>query len=235
MIVPQTRRRGRRLGLVTTLVDGSTIIGSSPIQHPIVGGPVPVRPPVVNKVNPIVYPTPSPIATPVGYPVSPWTTPGAPVPVVGPVWGSYSGNGSPSGWSGRGGYGGASSQYSQANNPTSENNLAQLTLQYQQNPSSLTAQQWQQLQEAGVIPGTSPYSNAAYTSTSGASGAIDPATGVPYATELAAAQAAETTTAAATASTGLTTDLSTDYAGIPLYGWLAAGALLFVLMSGKRR
>jgi hypothetical protein len=75
------------------------------------------------------------------------------MPVDYPVWGR-----TPPSWQNP--YAGGLAQQN-PNNPTSQNNLAQLVLLYQSNPSSLTSQQWQQLQAAGVIPGTVPYSNAA--------------------------------------------------------------------------
>jgi hypothetical protein len=232
------RNRRRRLGLgVSTIVNGTLEMGASPIFT------------TARQIRPVGRPVPiAPVAFPGGNPTNPWgggawgnPPVSGPVPVTLPG-GSVSPNGGgwQAPWGGRGGYGGqynegGSWNPSNPNNPTSANNLAQLTLQYQTNPSSLTEQQWQQLQAAGVIAGTVPYSNASLVSGSG-TGAIDPNTGQPYATELAAAEAAAAGgTTAAVAGTGLSTDLSTEYAGIPLYLWLGGGALLFVLMSGKRR
>ena len=109
-------------------------------------------------------------------------------------------------------------------------NLAQLQALYQSNPSSLSPAQLQQLQTAGTIAGTVPSSSSSLlTPTSG--GAIDPATGVPYATELATAQAAVATPAS---GTDIGTMLETDYYGLPLIAWLGIGGAAFVLLSRKR-
>lgn len=110
-------------------------------------------------------------------------------------------------------------------------NLAQLQALYQSNPNSLTPQQIQALQAAGTIAGTVPNTSASLlTSTTG--GAIDPATGVPYATELAESQAAAGTTA--TSGTDIGTMLETDYYGLPLIAWLGIGGAAFLLLSRKR-
>jgi hypothetical protein len=146
----------------------------------------------------------------------------------------------PPGWGGGysgGGYSGGGYGWSTASdNPSSPNNLAQLLLQYQSNPSSLTAQQWQQLQAAGAIPATNPYSNASLTqSSSGMSASgIDPATGVSYATELAAAQAASSTASSSSVIGTDPTTGATTILGIDWY-WLAGGAVLLFLFTGKRR
>lgn len=126
-----------------------------------------------------------------------------------------------------------------SDNPASSNNLATLVLQYQSNPSSLTQQQWQQLQAAGVIPSTVPYSNAGLvnptaSSTAASSDAIDPTTGVPYATELAAAQAGLTATTSSSVIGTDPTNGATTIFGVDWY-YLAAGAVLLYMFMGKRR
>lgn len=144
--------------------------------------------------------------------VGPIISPSYPVP-----WG-----GNPSAWSG----------YAGANQPSSPGNLALTTQQYYSNPASLTPQQWSQLQAAGVIPGTVPYSNSALVSPSGApstSGAIDPATGLPYAQELAAAQVSPSSSIIGTdPTTGATTILGIDWY------WLAGLAVVAYAFLGKR-
>jgi hypothetical protein len=90
-----------------------------------------------------------------------------------------------------------------------------------------------------VIPGTVPYSNASLVNPNGSatSSAIDPATGVPYATELAEAQAAATTTTAAASSSVIGTDPTTGATtifGIDWY-WLAGGLVVLYMFTGKRR
>jgi len=213
------RMRGRRastgFGIVSTEVNGALTYGSPVISR----GPIAVREPV-RPVGP-------------SYPVGPVD----PVYSGGPTqWG-----GNPpqaGGWPGSG-YGGGYgySSYQNPNNPTSQNNLAQLAELYNSNPSSLTQQQWQQLQAAGVIAPTVPYSNASLVS--GTSSAIDPATGISYATELAEMQASglTTTTTAASASSIMgidPTNGATTIFGIDWY-YLAAGLVLVYVMTGKRR
>jgi len=229
MITAQRQRR-RSLGLVSTLVRGSLEYGSSPVpagttfrasSNPPPKTIGPAQPRIWTPVAPIVPISPLP---PIVGPDPVWTGGGG-------SWQNGGGQYQPGGGGWRGG------GYPNPNNPTSENNLAQLTLQYQSNPNSLTSAQWDQLQAAGVIAGTVPYSNASLVNPSSpfsSSSGIDPNTGLPYAEELAAAQAA-TISPTTAAGTGISTDLSTPYAGIPLYIWLGGGVLLFVLMSGKRR
>jgi len=88
-------------------------------------------------------------------------------------------------------------------------NLAQLQQLAQTNPSALTTQQWAMLQAAGTVPSTLPYSSASQLSTA----------------------APTTDTSAAPASSF---DLSADYAGIPLWGWLAGGGLILFLVMNKK-
>jgi hypothetical protein len=162
----------------------------------------------------------------------------------------FPGPGGP-GWGGGGGgsYSGGSSTWGSSsswgsgnpNNPTSQNNLAQLVLLYQSNPSSLTQAQWQQLQAAGVIPSTVPYSNAALVNPQASSatgaGAIDPATGIPYATELATAEAGDTTATAATSSifgVDPANGASTIF-GIDWYYVVGGGVLAYALFSKSGR
>jgi hypothetical protein len=219
MIVGTTRRRhGRRsLGVLSVPVNGS-LVYANPVS---INRDVPVRGVPIRPVGP-AYPPGGVIAE-----VRPIT----------PAWGS-----NPQQW-GPGYSGGSyvSTGYQNPNLPTSQNNLAQLTLLYQSNPSSLTPGQWQQLQTAGVMPATVPYSNAALVNPSGTTAAsgIDPNTGMPYASELAAAQAAAAGTSALTTSSSVLgvdpTSGATTIFGIDWY-WVAAGGFLVLyLMSGKRR
>ena len=209
--VTRKRRGVRGLGVLSVPVNGSLIYANPVISSRVSSPPVrqggPARP-VINPDQP---------AAPIYQPQpQPWG--GTPPQATG---GSFYGSG-----------------YQSPNNPTTQNNLAQLYQLYLSNPSSLTAPQWSQLQAAGVIPSTVPYSNAPLVNPAGSlstSTAIDPATGVPYATELAAAQAAATTgSASSVIGTDPTTGATTVF-GIDWY-WLAAGGLvLMYVMSGKRR
>jgi hypothetical protein len=219
MLVSRKSRRGRGraastgFGIVAVPINNSFIYSSpvSSASRAVIGRPAPYIP---------IVTSPKPVVAPIGRPAPFLPISGGP-PIIGPY-----------------AYGGGSYV---SNNPSSQNNLAQLTLQYQSNPASLTQLQWQQLQAAGVIPQTTPYSDAAYvTPSSSNSSAIDPATGVPYATELAQAQAAgtaaATTTAAASSSvigTDPTTGATTIF-GIDWY-WLAGGLALLYVFTGKRR
>ena len=210
-------RRGRlgRLGVNSAVVNGS-LIYSNPIA--VSKTPVAVRP-----KSPIIPVRPIGPARPVAITNGSQTSNGSGiVPTVSNPWGGMYSNtygGQPGG--------------TYAGNPaqTSQTNLAQLTLLYQTNPSLLTQAQWQQLQAAGVIPSTVPYGDSSLitgtaTSSTTDSG-IDPATGVPYATELAEAEAGS--------SSSIGTTLSTAYAGVPLYAWLGGAVVLYFLMSGGKR
>jgi len=219
----------RGLGASSAIVGGTLQVGPSisraaPVMRPV--GPArPVGPGAFSHA-------PTPVTSPTN---PPWRGRGGngsqPAPLQnGQGWWQQNGQGG--GYGGGGGYSGGGNGGWTSDNPSSQNNLAQLLLQYQSNPSSLTAQQWAQLQAAGVIPSTVPYSNASLVNpTSVSSSAIDPATGVPYSTELAEAQELSATTAS---TSGISTALSTLYAGIPLYIWLGGGALLFIVLSKRR-
>jgi len=206
-----TQRRGRRrLGIVSTMVNGGLTYGSPAI--PRANTITAIRP--VGPARPVNTFSPGLPINPPGYANNPIGF--NPTPYQGQPIGPSSG------------YGG--SQYIGASNPTSQNNLAQLTLLYQANPSSLTAQQWSQLQAAGVISPTVPYSNASLVNPNSSSYSSELA-----AEEAAAAAAATTSTTTTAATPGLSTTLETDYSGIPLYAWLGGGVLLIYLFMGKRR
>jgi hypothetical protein len=115
--------------------------------------------------------------------------------------------------------------------------MAQLIQQYNSNPASLTPEQWAQLQQAGVIPSTLPYSSASLVATGSnvgtapVSGGTDPnclaagMTGGPY---------PNCTPAAATASSA-TDFLSTMYGPLTGLEWLIGAAAAYLLfMRGKR-
>jgi len=244
------RRGGGGLGVVSTMVNGGLTYGSSVVPassnlrlrwQPVGPARVPTAPIQIGPAQPVT------------------TNPSQPWGSNPPQWG---GNPSPDGFPVAGGsqYGyssestqsgpgwsstyGSSSQYgpssggSNPNNPTSANNLALLTQQYYNNPSSLTQQQWQQLQAAGVISSTVPYSNASLVSPSGSastSSAIDPATGIPYSEELSAATAAAATTTSTSSFVGTdpTTGATTIF-GIDWY-WIAGLAVVAYAFTGKRR
>jgi hypothetical protein len=223
MLYRSNLRGRRRLGLVSVPVGASLVYGSSVvpaisnIRRPVAIGPARVRPMPPIQVGPAM-----PYDPVYSGPGSQW---GANPP--GGVWGS------------RSVYGSSSSYGPNPNNPSSQNNLAMLTQQYYSNPASLTALQWQQLQAAGVIPGTVPYSNAGLVNPSASlsmpssAGAIDPATGLPYAQELAAQQAALTTPAASSVIGTDPTTGSTTIFGVDWY-WLVAAVGLVYVFSGKR-
>jgi hypothetical protein len=89
--------------------------------------------------------------------------------------------------------------------------LAQAMSVYNTNPGNLSANQWAQLQAAGVIPSTLPYSSAGQLATA------------------AAAPAAATTTA----PTDLGTQISDFLGSIPWWGYAIAGVGAFFLLSGS--
>jgi hypothetical protein len=232
MFLRTKNQRGLRrgLGTVSTPVAGTIVFGSNPISRVWGGNPLRSGPfPVSSPTRPPGYLGPINVR-PVGpaYPVSPIANPTQPAPWT-PPWqsGGYGGGGN-----------GYSSPWSAAGSPygsqPSSNSLATAQALLASNPSLLTPQQWSQLQAAGLVAGTLPYSSAGLvTTTAGTSvdsSAIDPATGIPYATELAAAQAG-------TSSTDIGTTLSETVLGLPLYLWLVigGGAVLLMSRSGGRR
>jgi hypothetical protein len=96
--------------------------------------------------------------------------------------------------------------------------LAQAMSVYNTNPGNLSANQWSQLQAAGVIPSTLPFSSAGQLASSAA------------ATNAAAAAAA------ATPSTDIGTEISDFISSVPWYVWAGGTVLVVYLMggSGKR-
>jgi hypothetical protein len=245
---PKMGRRGG-LGTVSVPISGSLVYGSSPSRAPWGGRPpayVPITRGPWTPSSPV-----TPVTTPVqtapvtSTPANPWGGsppqwqgnpsygPGGPYNPGGPnsPYGGYGGSG---GY--QGGYGNnQNSQYGPVSSQNNQQNLALAQQVLATNPSSLTPQQWSQLQSAGLVPSTLPYSSAASlsptittgASTADASSAIDPTTGVPYATELAEAEAGSSSSA--------TTALTTTYAGLPLYLWLIIGGGGVYLLSGRRR
>jgi hypothetical protein len=201
--------------VVSTIVGGGLVYGSQPIARPIVrpvGGSPPMRYVPPAQIGPSQPFTPTDGN---GSGIQPW---GGSPPAT--QWG---GNPSTYGWPQYGG----SSQYQGANNPTSQNNLAQLTLLYQSNPASLTSQQWSQLQAAGVISGSTPYSDASL---------VNPQSSAATLLEQEEAAAAADTTTATTATTtssilgvdpanGATTIFGLDWYYVAGFGLIAAWLL----------
>jgi hypothetical protein len=214
--------RNRGLGTVSTPVAGSLVFSSNPVgnsflRRPAHGWPV--------SAVPVAAPISTPIVGP-AYPVWGGNPPGPASPSPLP-WQSGGANGP--GWQGNPTWTAAGSPY--GSQPTSQS-LAVAQALLATNPGLLSQSQWTLLQQAGLVSSTLPYSSAGLvTPTAGSSvassSAIDPATGVPYATELAAAQAGST-------STDLGTTLSADYGGLPLYAWLAGGGLLVYMLMGRK-
>jgi hypothetical protein len=209
----------RGLGTIATPVAGSMILSSNPVGSPSGG-----------------------IADPRGIRGT-WNTnyrlrmlppqPGGPGPggPMCPAWGC----GTPPPWQGGGsGWTAGGNPYgSSPLNPTgSQLAIAQSLLQT--NPSLLNPTQWQLLQQAGLVASTVPYSSAGQITTS-SGGAIDPATGVPYSQELAAAQAGVGATA--TTASWFTDPTQELISGIPNWALVAAGGVGVYLMmrpAGRR-
>lgn len=226
MLLRTKNQRGLRrgMGTVSTPVAGTIVFGSNPVRPaprpiaPIRVGPYPVR-----AVGP-AYPISRPLA-----PLAPmypgWQNGGS-----GPSTPDYTGGYGSGGYGGGNGWSAGGSPFGSQPN---SNSLATAQALLASNPSLLTQAQWSQLQAAGLVSSSLPYSSASLvTTTAGQSvdaSAIDPATGVPYATELAAAQTGGTT--------DIGTTLSETVLGLPLYLWLAiaGGGFLLLSRSGGRR
>jgi hypothetical protein len=226
----------RGLGTIATAVNGSMILSSNPVGPTF--GSKPLR-----HVAPTLVPSPT-IPTWGSNPPGPvwsgsgstgtWQTGGQGWQSGGQGWQANPGNGGGGGWSAGGSVYGSSPL-----NPSgaSTQALAAAQILLQTNPGLLTQQQFTLLQQAGLVSNTIPYSEVSQiTPTSSAlttstATVNDPncvaagCTGGPY----------PNCTCAAAASSDLGTTLSTDYAGVPLYGWLAGGGLLLFMFMGKRR
>jgi hypothetical protein len=204
---------------------GPTQSPSSPIS-PAWG----VYPPLVGPVGPV------PVTT------SPWwsTPPQLPGAGSGPVQAPWGGNpswgGAPPWTAGNSPYGSSPlSPYGSSGYGSSQSNaqaLATAQALLATNPSLLSPQQYQLLVQAGLISSSTPYSSLSQiaptvgTASLDTSNAIDPTTGVPYATELAEAEAGGTS--------AMGTTLSTEYGGIPLWGWLIGGGGLVIILMKRR-
>jgi hypothetical protein len=227
-------------------------VGPSPFVPVSIGvkGPVGINPvPVGPVIGPMRWRNPSGGSGVVS------TSPNWPSP----VWGGSPGssNGSGGGWQGRtgsnwqsgqggGGWGGggssspwspASSPYgSTPQNPNNSQALAAAQALLATNPSLLTPQQFQMLQQAGLVSNTLPYSSVSNInpttpltgSTAATASVNDPncvaagCTGGPY---------PNCTCAAATDETS---SLDADVEGLPLYGWLIIGGVGLYLLTRRR-
>lgn len=214
--------------------------------------------PVVSTVARIA-PLPTPVVAQPQPIVRPITTTSPQQPTYGGGAGGYGRGGYQRGGSGGSGGGGGYQRWRQGqqyqsgqgqqgqnwwqnqnnpNNPNNPENLAQLEQLYQQNPSQLTSQQWQQLQAAGIIPSTLPQSEAGEVTPTGSTTAPDPEclaigmTGGPYPNCIPSTAGA--TAATATTGTDIGTELSTDVGGLPLYAWLLIGGVGLYLLVSKR-
>ena len=214
-----TRRRGG-LGTVATQVGNSLVYSSDPVARA-----APVR---------------GTIAYPGGSRRAPSTNTSTVQTGRGSVWGG--GSGIAPAWGGQGPstWSAGSSPYgSTAQNPTNSQALAAAQALLATNPSLLSQQQFQMLQAAGLVSNTLPYSSVSQITpttplTSSTAAVNDPncvaagCTGGPYPNCVCPATAS---------STDIGTVLSTTYAGLPLYLWLAigGGALFFLTQKSGRR
>jgi hypothetical protein len=242
MIISNRGRRGSRggLGLVSTMVNGSMVLGSSPVARvapfrPI--GPAPFRPII------------SPVSTPpvsVGPTTNPAQWGGIPPRRIAPITSVNSQGSGSSTWGGRGVARTGRSQYGPQGSSSNTSQYGGLTYQQLQqiastNPGVLTPQQYQAAQQAGFIAGTVPYSEASQIDPSAALAASaagysitnpDPQcialgmTGGPY---------PNCTAVATTSSSDIGSALSEDIAGLPLYLWLliAGGGYLLISKRGR--
>lgn len=221
MYLSPTRRglgRTRRLGLVSTPVNGSLVYGSSPIPvrgtisrwggNPPGGicpawgcGPAPVRP--VGPSYPVEPYLPLSPAGPITPPYSQMPAnpgpgfPGGPSQPYSPGW-----------WQQRSGSGSGINAQALA--------VAQALLAT--NPSLLTQDQFTMLQQAGLISGTLPYSSVSQ---------INAPAGTPALPAVPVAAPA----------TDIGSMLSQSFAGLPLYLWLiiGGGGAFLLSRSGGRR
>ena len=217
------RWRGRGMGTVATQVGNSLVYSSDPVQaRSHISAPVraigPARAPTSTATN----------GTSVG-----------PVPVRTPVWGGGSGIAPAWGSQGPSTWSAANSPYgSTVQNPTNSQALAAAQALLATNPSLLSPQQFQMLQAVGLVSNTLPYSSVSQitptTPVATTATTNDPncvaagCTGGPY---------PNCVCPATTSSTDIGTVLSTTYAGLPLYLWLAigGGALFFLTQKSGRR
>jgi hypothetical protein len=236
--------RARRLGLVSTAVNGSLVYGSSPITRvwggnpPRATNPVAITGPISAPVRPIGPATP--VSTTPPYSQMPANGPyypgsGSYYPPSSGQYGSSSSNGS-SGW--QGGWRGSQSGQS-SSSQTNAQALATAQALLATNPSLLTQAQFTMLQQAGLVSATLPYSSVSQitattpasttaSTTNDANCVAAGCTGGPY---------PNCTCAAASTSTDIGTMLGTTYAGLPLYLWLIIGggaAYLFSRSGGRR-
>ena|SRR5271165_771455 len=224
----RARQRGG-LGLVSTSVGRTPtlVFSSSPITAPRSVGPA--RPVIGWR-------------TPVSTPIAPSPT-GPAYPVSG-GWQQFGPGGvGPQGWqSGRNGgsWNAQSNPYgSTPQNPNNSQALAAAQALLATNPSLLTSQQFQMLQQAGLVSNTLPYSSVSNINPttpltgSAAASANDPncvaagCTGGPYPNCTCAAAAAP--------ASDIGTTLSQSIGGLPLYLWLVIAGGGFLLLSKRGR
>jgi hypothetical protein len=229
----KSRRSGRSgLGTIATPVGGSIVYSSDPIG-PNAGLRKPAR----------------------GWTPGPSPSFNTPVTIVSPVWGNnppgpswppFNGSGGGMAWSGwqsggqsGGGWSATSSPYgSSPQNPNNSQALAAAQALLATNPALLSPQQFQMLQQAGLISNTLPYSSVSNInpttpltgSTIAATAVNDPncvaagCTGGPY----------PNCTCPATAGSDIGTTLSETVAGLPLYLWLLIGGGGILLFTKRR-
>src|SRR5271165_3838446 len=206
----RARQRGG-LGLVSTSVGRTPtlVFSSSPITAP--------RP--VGPARPVIG-----WRTPVSTPIAP-----SPTGPAYPVWGRNGGS-----WNAQSNPYGSTPQ-----NPNNSQALAAAQALLATNPSLLTSQQFQMLQQAGLVSNTLPYSSVSNINPttpltgSAAASANDPnctaagCTGGPYPNCTCAAAAAP--------ASDIGTTLSQSIGGLPLYLWLVIAGGGFLLLSKRGR
>jgi hypothetical protein len=244
--------RGRGLGTVASNVGTSLVFGSNPIARTPIGRPVRAYP--LGPTAPITPVSTSPTSPVPANPYQPWSnSPTGPIANPGPFqfggspgsggrgggsWqqGGQSWQSGGQGWQSGQGWSATSSPYgSTPQNPNNSQALAAAQALLSTNPGLLSPQQFSMLQAAGLISSDLPYSEvssisptASVSSSTLSSGVNDPncvaagCTGGPY----------PDCTCPAAASSSM--DLSTEYAGVPLYAWLIGGALGVYLIAKRR-
>ena len=153
---------------------------------------------------------------------------------------NYAGYSSPgSGWgAGSTPWSAGNSPYgSTPQNPNNSQALAAAQALLATNPSLLTQQQFQMLQQAGLVSNTLPYSSVSSITPTSSTGSTTSTTNDPncVAAGCTGGPYPNCTCAAAAATSDISTTLDTTYAGLPLYLWLIIGAGgVFLFTKGKR-
>lgn len=113
--------------------------------------------------------------------------------------------------------------------------LAQLIQIYNSNPQALTASQWAQLQMAGIIPSTLPYSSASLVATSGPSTSPAVAVNDPQCIAAGMTGGPYPNCSPASSAGSITDFFSTQYGPLTGLAWLGVGFAAWLFFKHKGR